>query len=211
MDPVLLGPTEVVPGRPFTDVEMTERDLVMLREMVNDLRGVMEEAEVPPHEIVPYQQMAWRVDDLSHRLMICNEERLRSHPGLNFVGFCAERITQLDIMELEEANAAVVKEFPNNPGILSYSSVKAPDGDWVNLVVHEEPADRERWRAGADHVYAVEELSPRHYRNIRIHNGHLSAPLFDGPEIVITRTKYFEYGDNGDEWRAERVVEPASS
>ena len=210
MDPVILGPTEVVPGRPFTDVEMTERDLVMLRQMVVDLQGVLEEAEVPPAEIVPYQQMAWRVDDLAHRLMICNEERLRTHPGLHFVGFCAERKHVSDIFELEEANAAVVKEFPNNPGILSYSSVKRPDGDWANLVIHDEPEDRERWRAGEDHVRAVEELSPHHYVNIRIHNGHLTAPLFEAPEIVVSRTKYFEYGDNG-QWRAERDLEAAAS
>ena len=204
MDAVPLGPTEAVPGRPFADVEMTDRDLLILREMITDLRGVLEEAKVPPGEIVPYQQMAWRVDNLTHRLMICNEERLRTHPGLHFVGFCAERRADA-IFELEEANAAVVKEFPNNPGILSYSSVKTPDGDWANLVIHEEPADRERWREGADHIRAAEELSPSHYRNIRIHNGHLSARLFDDPEIVVTRTKYFEYG-NDAEWRAERAV-----
>jgi hypothetical protein len=55
------------------------------------------------------------------------------------------------------------------------------------------------------HAWAVEQLSPQHYFNVRIHNGRLTSGIFDRPRIVIRKTKYFDY-TAGDMWRAERVL-----
>jgi len=148
------------------------------------------------------------VGGLTHRLLICNFERLRFHPGLCVVGFFAERRTDVDIWPLEEANSEIVSEFAGYPGILSYSSVELPDGHWANMVLHDDPVDTQFWRQSKLHTQAVEMLSPRHYFNVRIHNGRLTAGVFGRPSIVINKTKYFDY-TGPSEWRAERVISSA--
>ena len=174
--------------------------------MLRDLCRVLEEADTGDTDIVPMQRKAWKVDGLTHRLLICDETRLRDHPELCVVGFFGERRTELDMTPLEEANTAIVGEFAKYPGILSYSSVELPSGYWANLVLHDDPVDRDYWRKSELHAKAVEALSPAHYKNVRIHNARLTGPIMERPRFTIRKTKYFDY--SGElEWRAERTLE----
>ncbi|MGD2101771.1 MAG: hypothetical protein PVG83_05990 [Acidimicrobiia bacterium] len=202
---VSLGPFDVISERPFTAVEMTARDKDVLHDILADLRGVAAEVEEGVRKLDPYQKLAWRVGGLTHRLLVCNFERLRFHPGLCVVGFFAERRTDVDMWPLEEANSEIVSEFVKYPGILSYSSVELPDGHWANMVLHDDPVDTSFWRESKLHAQAVESLSPQHYFNVRIHNGNLTAGVFNRPSIDIHKTKYFDY-TGPVEWRAERVM-----
>jgi hypothetical protein len=80
-----------------------------------------------------------------------------------------------------------------------------PDQHWANLVLHDDPVDVQFWRTSEMHQRAVESLSPEHYFNVRIHNGWLTAGLFERPQIVIRKTKYFDYSGS-TAWRAERTL-----
>lgn len=202
---IVLGPQEVVEGRPFTAVEMTMRDVDTLRGVLADVRSVVVDVEEGARELEPYQKLAWKVGGLTHRLLICDVERLRFHPGLCLVGFFAERRLDVDVWPLEEANSEVITEFADYPGILSYGSVELAGGHWANLVLHDDPVDTSFWRTSKVHQRAVETLSPQHYFNVRIHNGGLTAGLFEGPRIRIHKTKYFDYS-GPTEWRAERAL-----
>lgn len=202
---VNLGPDEVVRSRPFTAVEKTGRDLEILHSILSDVRSVVVEVEEGVREVAPYQRLAWKVNGLTHRLLICDVDRLRAHPGLCVVGFFAERRTEIDIWPLEKANSEIVTEFADYPGILSYCSVELENEHWGNLVLHDDPVDTDFWRKSRMHQRAVETLSPQHYYNVRIHNGRLTSSLFDRPRIRIHKTKYFDYSGTG-EWRAERAL-----
>jgi hypothetical protein len=204
---VILGPLDVVGERPFTAVEMTERDLGILHGILADVRAVLVEVEEGVRELEPYQRLVWKVGGLTHRLLICDVARLRSHDGLCVVGFFADRKTNVEIWPLEEANSEIVREFKDYPGILSYSSMEIEGGHWANLVLHDDPIDTSFWRTSRLHAKAVERLSPQHYRNVRIHNGRLTASLFNRPTIRIHKTKYFDYS-GAHEWRAERDFGP---
>lgn len=204
-EPVSLGPTEEVPGRPFTAVGLTERDVSILHQMLADLRDILREVDSGIRQFEPYDKLAWRVDGLTHRLLICDLSRLRDRQETCLVGFFGERHTDLDPTPLEEANTAIVAEFTKYPGILSYSSIELPGGHWANLVLHDDPIDREYWRRSELHSQAVSLLSPVHYRNVRIHNGRMTDGLTESPDLVIERTKYYDY--EGDvEWRAQREL-----
>lgn len=202
---VILGPGDVVPGRPFTAVEMTPLDLGILHGILADVRSVVVEVEEGVRELEPYQKLAWKVGGLTHRLLVCDQDRLRSHPGLCVVGFFGEKRPDKDGWALEEANSRIVGEFHKYPGILAYASVEMAGGKWANMVLHDDPVDVQFWRTSEMHARAVETLSPQHYYNVRLHNGRLTAGVFDRPRIEIQRTKYFDY--TGDEaWRAEREM-----
>jgi hypothetical protein len=202
---VTLGPRDVVPGRPFTAVGMTARDLGILHGILADVRAVVVEVEEGARKLEPYQKLAWKVGGLTHRLLICDVERLRAHSGLCVVGFFGDKRPDRDARVLEEANTKIVSEFHKYPGILAYASVELPEGHWANMVLHDDPVDVQFWRTSPMHARAVETLSPQHYFNVRLHNGRLTSGVFDRPHIVIRTTKYYDY--TGDEpWRAERTL-----
>lgn len=203
-EPVVLGPHEVVANRPFTAVELTERDVAILYRILADVSAVLTEAAAGSRTIVPHQQLAWRVGGMVHRLIVCDEQRIRLHPRLCAVGFFGERRADRDAGPLEEANTAIVKEFVGYPGILSYGSIELPGHHWANMVLHDDPIDTSFWRQSELHAQAVELLSPVHYENVRIHNAQLTAGLFEDPRIAVERTKYYDYAGES-EWRAHRV------
>ena len=202
---IALGPRDEAPGRPFTAVDLIERDAATLLELLADVRSVLREAKEGTRTIEPFQRLAWKVDGLSHRLIICNEPKLRFREKTCAVGFFGERRTDIDPGPLEAANSAIVAEFTHYPGILSYSSVELARGRWANLVLHDDPIDREHWRGSELHAEAVRLLSPVHYKNVRIHNAELTDGLTDDPKLVVERTKYFDF-EGGVEWRAEREM-----
>lgn len=208
LETIELGPKEEAPGRPFTAVGLIEGDIATLQELLADVRGVLREVDAGTRAIEPYQRMTWKVDDLTHRLIICDESKLRYRDRTSAVGFFGERRTEVDPAPLEEANTAIVAEFTKYPGILSYSSVELPGGKWANLVLHDSPVDRDHWRRSELHAEAVKALSPVHYRNVRIHNAELTDALTDSPNFVLERTKYFDF-EGGTEWRAQRELVPA--
>jgi hypothetical protein len=206
MAAVALGPREVASGRPFTALHFVEADVAVLHELLADVRTLLDEAAAGARAIIPYRKVGWRAPDgLVHRHVICAEERLRSHPGLCVVGFFGERRTDLDIAPLEEANAAVVREFAKYPGITSYSSMELPGGHWANMVLHDDPVDTDYWRQSTLHADAVRRLARVHYRTVRIHNARLTTPVRDDPALTILRTKYFDYTSE-PEWRAVRKL-----
>lgn len=205
---IALGPMEEAPGRPFTSVDLIERDMEILLQLLADVRGVLREVDSGTRRLEPYQRLAWKVDDLTHRLIICDEDRLRFRDRTCVVGFFGERQVDRDPSPLEEANSAIVSEFTAYPGILSYSSVELATGRWANLVLHDDPVDRDYWMQSELHAEAVRRLSPVHYRNVRIHNAELTDGLTDTPSLVLERTKYYDF-EGGIEWRAQRELIPA--
>lgn len=200
---VTLGPKDIVSGRPFTAVEMTVRDLGILHGILADVRSVLVDVEEGARSIEPFQKLAWRARGLTHRLLICDFARLRNHPGLCVVGFFGDKRPDKDGWALEEANTEIVAEFHKYPGILAYASVELPDQLWANMVLHDDPVDVQFWRTSEMHRRAVDNLSPEHYFNVRIHNGRLTSGLFERPQIIIGKTKYFDFSGRSP-WRAER-------
>ena len=202
---VTLGPSDVVSGRPFTAVEMTGRDLGILHGILADVRSVVVEVEEGARHHQPYQKLVWKVGGLTHRLLVTDIGRIRTHTSLCVVGFFGDKRPDKDGLLLDEANTEIVAEFPKYPGILAYASLELPDQHWANMVLHDDPVDVQFWRTSEMHARAVESLSPQHYFNVRIHNGILTSGIFDRPRIVIRKTKYFDY-TTGDMWRAERTL-----
>ncbi|MGB7861675.1 MAG: hypothetical protein WBM90_14365 [Acidimicrobiia bacterium] len=205
LETLSLGPNEAVSGKPFTSIKLIAVDLTVLGGMIDDLVGALAEVEAGTRTILSHDRLAWTSNGLARRLLICDEKRLRVHPEACVVGFFGERRTELDIGPLEEANSAIVAQFRNYPGILSYSSVELPNGYWANMVLHDDPVDREYWSRGALHAQAARTLSPVHYRTVRIHNARLTARIEEHPEIRVLKTKYWDYSETGP-WTAEREL-----
>lgn len=206
MDSQVLEITEGVEARPFTSPDLNVADHAVLSFMLEDLKALL--ASAVPAE--PYKPIEWIVHGRKRRTIVCDPLALDSAGiDISVVGFFGERNGERDGTALEEANAEIVLEFRNYPGILSYSSMELHDGNWANLVLHDKPDTREYWRAGRRHAEAAEKLSPLYYRTVRIHNGVLPQGLRGGQEIRIDSTKYWDF--NGPKvWRAIRHLSAAT-
>lgn len=209
MDPILLSPTESVPRRPFTSVALYKHDLEVLGMMLAELRYGM--AKLVANDLIAFVPQAWEVNGLRHRIIVARPEILKHSSHVCVVGFFGARHLHLDGAPLEEANTEIVLEFRHHLGILSYSSMEMPDGNWANLVLHDVPEVREHWRASESHARAARELSPIFYRTVRIHNGVLLGGLPGDADIEIERTKYWDYRRKSHVWHAIRELKPAQT
>ena len=203
----VLGPTERVPGRPFTSVDLYESDLAVLMGMIDQVRTYLDRAHAGQINITPYKRIARTKDGLKRRDIFCSPEELESLDELAVVGFLAERNEHRDMSRLEKANAKIVTEFKHHPGILSYSSRELPSSNWANLVLNRSREVADQWSESESHTKAADELSPLHYRSVRIHSGRLPGGLRGGGRFIIERTRYLDYRSQ-DVWRAVREPAP---
>jgi hypothetical protein len=185
---VRLGPSEVPPDRAFTDPGESAADLVAIRVMATRLAALAAgPAAVPEGPI------------------ICDERALRMARDLAFVGFFALKRAGLDHSPLTQADDELIGEFGRHPGILSYSSLELPDGNWANLILLDPPEARDHWRQSLRHAHAAAELAPRHYTAVRLHHGVFPGGLLSGADAVLVRTRYLDFRGPAA-WRAERLV-----
>ena len=203
LNPVLLKPHESPADHPCAAVEHYHSDLVLLGYLLQDLRVLARRAAKGEIQLEPYGRFTWEVHGLQRRTVTCNPTRLLEKVDFQMVGFLADRRTTPTAGELNEAELDVIDEFENYPGIVSYSSVELVDHQWANLVVHTVPDDREAWRHSARHIHAAEDLAPRVYRNVRIHNGRIPGGPLGQRTVVVESTKYWDY-DSPEHWHAFR-------
>jgi hypothetical protein len=196
-----LQPDERVPERLFTDPAHTAADLVAIRTMAARLRQLLDGS------------MGTRVvesrepDGRQHRVVLGAGDRLGTGRDLGFVGFFAVKRLGLDHAALTRTDDELIEELPGHSGILSYSSLELPDGNWGNLILLDPPEAGEHWRTSAKHAWAASELAPRHYTVVRLHNGLLPGGLRSGHDPLLTRTRYHDFRSPAV-WRAERAGPP---
>jgi len=200
---VELAAAEVPEGRAFTHPDRTQEDLAAIREMAAALRRVL--AAPLPERPRPLVLDAARPGALQHRVVLCDERRLRASRAPELVGFFAERRPELDHTPLTTTDDELILEFPAHPGILSYSSLELADGNWGNLIVIDPPDAREHWRTSPKHAWATRELAPRHYTIVRLHHGRFPGGLLSGRDPVLVRTRYHDFR-GPTPWRAERPL-----
>ena len=202
-DCVRLGPEETAGDRGFTDPARTAGDLaaidLMLAAVRRALQGKARLLAGPRPLVLALPGAAGR----AHRAIVCDPGRLRDGRDLAWVGFFATKRRDRDSMPLATMDDELIEEFPAHPGVLSYSSLELAGGDWGNLILLADDGAREQWRDGPRHAYAVRELAPRHYTDVRLHLGVLPGGVAAGRAPVLCRTRYLDYRAAAT-WRAER-------
>ena len=201
-DCVRLAPRETAAGREFTDPAQTTRDLAAVGLMLDNIRRQVSAATLPAGSC-PVVLAGLETDGRAHRAIVCDTRRLGDGRDLAWVGFFAARRRDVDSAPLTIQDEELIREFPDHPGILSYSSLELGDGDWGNLILLDGDEAREHWRVSERHAHAARELAPRHYADVRLHHGILPGGVRAPGGAVLRRTKYYDYRD-GVTWRAER-------
>ena len=134
---------------------------------------------------------------------MCDPGRLGDGRDLAWVGFFAVKRRDRDSAPLTAMDDELIGEFPAHPGVLSYSSLELYDGDWGNLILLEGTGRASAGASGERHAHAARELAPRHYTDVRLHQGILPGGVGAGGEPILRRTRYYDYRA-AVTWRAER-------
>jgi hypothetical protein len=204
---VRLTRSETIGGRSFTDPARTAEDLASIHVMAARLRGLLRQAL--PAEARPLVVQMPEPDGRQHRVVLCDERRLRAAPEPSFVGFFATKRPGIDPSPLTLTDDELVRELPAHSGILSYGSLELADGNWGNLIVVDPPDAKEHWRTSAKHTWAARELAPRHYAVLRLHNGRFPGGILSGGDPVLDRTRYWDF-QGPVAWQADRPLTSAS-
>jgi len=192
-------------GHPCAEVRHYEADLAVLNRLLADLRVLLLQTKTGEATLRPYQLINWHEDGLRRRVVMCDPATLLTGADVLIVGFIGNRRSTEEANQIDEFDFDVISEFRQYPGILSYSSMELIPNQWANLVVHQEVGDREAWRHSAIHIEAAEDLSPRVFHSVRIHNGRVrGGPVGDG-SVIVEVSKYWDY-DSDPMWHAIRTI-----
>lgn len=197
---IQLGPFETVEGRPFTNPVDSVEDLASLQYMVNILRRHLSQPKVVVERPLPFVLYLKEEGDRYHRLALSKPELLLDQNDLTVVGFCGQKRPGADRAPIDTVDQQLIAEFSYHPYLLSYSTLQLADGNASNLVLFNDPRGITHWAKGTRHAYAASELAPRYYLRIRLHNAILPGGITSGNELVLLRTKYYDYEGDTTWW-----------
>ncbi len=192
---------EICPDRPFTHPDHTLEDIAVLRGIARQVRACLLQTSTPARLL-----RGAGLEGRPQRLVLCAPAALRAARGLTVVGFFGQRRPAADPRPMDQVDEALVEEFAQHPHILAYCSQELPTGQWGNLVLLANPEAGQAWRGSERHRRAVETLAPVYYSAVRLHNAELPNGLLAGAELLLHRTKYYDY--QAGPWRAVRECAP---
>jgi hypothetical protein len=128
---------------------------------------------------------------------------------LTTVGFFGHARADVDHSPIDRLEEEVVDTLESVPGILSYFDLELSVGRYGNLILCAAADVPARWREHRTHHEAV-ELTPSHYHTVRLHTGVVHSALLGEGDLVLLRTRYFDF-DSDPSWRACREYSASAS
>jgi hypothetical protein len=206
LDDVILGPQEVVAGRPFTDIAHTMQEEQVLRKMLVEERArVTEWAQGGSSQGRGVVLRGRNEVSCRFLLVIPDVESLTNAPDLSVVGFFGAAREDVDHTILFSLEDELVDDMAasHGAGLLSYFDLELDErGGYGNLVLFATPEASEAWPGNPIHRRAI-EIAPLHYTTIRLHKGVVPGGLMGHGELKISRTRYLDFTGDVD-WRGIR-------
>lgn len=192
-DSRLLHEQDVLDYRTYTGVNKSKLDLIVLRYMARSvhLRLLREEAAAKMPSLYYSEERRGRM----HRIVIYDSQELQVQRNLAFVGFVSRKQQSLSaaiVEDIHEVDRKLVAGLVGTPGMLSYSSLELRTGNWYNLVLLSDPTAKRHIRDSETHKYAANQLAPRYYEWIRLHNGIMPGGIARC-ELVLQKTKRYTF------------------
>jgi hypothetical protein len=205
MEYSVIGPDEILVGKPFTDPELTQREAEVMRGMLTRERERAQAWTEDPDGYGGGLIERSRDDkERRHLLVVPDRRALLQANGLTAVGFFSRPREDVDhtvLFELEDELVTRMGAYAP-VGLLSYFDIEFGNGAYGNLALFSTPDVPKEWSTDAVHRRAV-EISPSHYHEVRLHRGSIDGRLLDGGNLSIVSTTYFDF-DSPTTWRGLR-------
>lgn len=141
-------------------------------------------------------------DGHRHWIRVPDPDALLSARRLTVVAFFGQARGNVDQTPIHELEAAIVGTVETIAGVLGYYDLALPGGEYGNLILCAAPGAQAHMHDSELHRRAV-ELTPNHYHSVRLHNGVMPDAFLSAADLIIERTRYWDYDDNPT-WRAVR-------
>ncbi len=197
----VLGPADVLPGRPFTDPVETEADVLVMTRMLALEREIA--LTWGPDIVGP--DISEQVRGETRQLLAVPDGRaLLGSRDVTVVGFFGLLRRGVDHAVLFEHERAITQTFPEFAplGFLSYLDFGPEHGRYGNLILFWTPDVPDEWHRGETHRAAV-AVAPEHYEFIRLHRGRIPGPFMGASQVEVMRTQYLDFA-GPRVWRAVR-------
>jgi hypothetical protein len=195
----ILGPDDVLEEKPFTHAANTLREVGVMRHMLlHERQRALEWVGIDSGRHIIREH-----DDEGHRHLICIPDtgKLLETENLTAVGFFSAPRDDVEhdvLFTLEDELIGRMDHY-GEVGLLSYYDVELVKGEYGNLILFATPDVPPEWHRDEVHRRAV-EISPGHYHHVRLHKGSIPGRLHDGGDIVVERTKYFDFDTGNGVW-----------
>jgi hypothetical protein len=172
-------------------------DLTVLRYMARRLHLMIqgfEQAEACSQQ-QPQLYLGQERRGHAHRIIIYRQQELLLKSSFTFVGFISRRKDNLaasTIAKIQKTDQKMIRELVSVPGILSYSSLELPHGNWCNLVLMSNMGVKSHFKKAETHLYAAHQLAHTYYDWIRLQIGTLPEGL-DPMEMRLLKTRYYTF------------------
>jgi hypothetical protein len=199
---VVLGPADVLPGRPFTDPAETDADVLVMTRMLALEREIA--LTWGPDIVGP--DISEQVQGETRQLLAVPDGRaLLASRDVTAVGFFGLLRADVDHTVLFEHERAIAQTFPAFAplGFLSYLDFGPEHGRYGNLILFWTPDVPDEWHRGEAHRSAV-AVAAEHYEHIRLHRGRIPGPFMGAGQVELTRTQYLDF-TSPQAWRALRA------
>jgi hypothetical protein len=198
---VQLAAEEEVDSRPFAAPVNTIRDATVMRAMLGRLRALAPGwLEGEPGSGVLLRDLD--AEGHRHWIRVPDRTALLAARRLTVVGFFGHPRGDVDHAPIHELEAGIVDTLEQIDGVLSYYDLALPAGGYGNLILCAVPGAAMNVHGHELHRRAV-ELTPHHYRSVRLHTGVVPGSLLGRSDLVVERTRYYDY-DSEPAWLAVR-------
>lgn len=198
----VLGPADVLPGRPFTDPVETAGDVLVMERIL----ALEREIALTWGPDVDSPGISEQVDGETRQMLAVPDARaLLTARDVTAVGFFGSLRVGADHAALFAHERAIAQTFPAFAplGFLSYFDFGPEHGRYGNLILFWTPDVPDAWRRSAAHRAAV-AVAPLHYEHIRLHRGRIRGPLMGDGQVEVVRTQYLDFTGSRS-WRALRT------
>ena len=188
----LLSAEERLPARPFTDPERTLMDARVMNQMLRRLRR---EALAWPSQRTSVEIIKHTRAGCRHWLVVPDVPALGHAHDVTAVGFFGDQRPGMNHSAIYELEADVVAGLGRYAaaGLLSYYDAEIAPALHGNLVLFRTREVPSAWHNDRVHAAAV-AITPRHYSAVRLHRGMIRGALLGRGQLVIQRTRYFDFG-----------------
>ncbi len=189
-DVIHLAPDDDVVSRPFAATHHTTRDASVMQSMLARMRALAPEwLESARNDVLVRAPDA---EGRRHWIRVPDRNALVAARQLTIVGFFGEPRDGVDHTRIDDLEAAIVDTLERVPGVLSYYDLELPCGGYGNLILCDDEAAPRRVHDHELHRRAV-ELTPQHYRTVRLHTGAVAGPLQGDAPLIVMRTRYYDF------------------
>jgi hypothetical protein len=140
-----------------------------------------------------------------HWLVVPSTAALGGAEDVTVVGFFGDQRPGMDHSAIYQLEADVVARLGRYApvGLLGYYDAEIAPAVHGNLVLFATREVPPEWHRDRVHAAAVAS-APRHYSVVRLHQGMIRGALLGGGQLVIQRTRYFDFGQR-PAWQGLRL------